>query len=151
GGTIRRAILAWMVLMTDVLVVGGGLIGLALARELAGRGRSVTLLEKEAQLAAHQSGHNSGVVHAGLYYRPGSLKARLSTRGRGLLRELCAEHGVVFSACGKVVVATRSDELPELERIFEVATANGVPGIRLVDGAELREIEPHAAGLRALH
>jgi L-2-hydroxyglutarate oxidase LhgO len=102
-------------------------------------------------VAVHQTGHNSGVVHAGLYYPPGSLKARLCTRGRGLLQEFCAEHGLRYDECGKLVVARCSDELPALAEIERRATENGVPGLRRLSGAQLREIEPEAVGEAALH
>ncbi|MDP9882938.1 L-2-hydroxyglutarate oxidase LhgO [Sinomonas atrocyanea] len=134
-------------------VVGAGIIGAAVARELTRRfpGAAVTVFEKEQRPAAHQTGHNSGVVHAGLYYEPGGLKARLCRRGVGLLRDLCAERGLPYEACGKVVVALDSDEEARLERIFERAVANRVPGVHMVGPGELREIEPHAVGRRALH
>lgn len=134
-------------------VVGGGVVGVAVARELTRRvpGASVTVYEKEDRLAAHQTGHNSGVVHAGLYYQPGSLKARLCRRGVGLLRELCAAKGVTYEECGKVVVAQDDAEAGRLRDILATATANGVPGVRLVGPEELREIEPRAVGVLALH
>ncbi|MGK5114721.1 MULTISPECIES: L-2-hydroxyglutarate oxidase [unclassified Geodermatophilus] len=134
-------------------VVGAGIVGLAVARRLA-RLRPdarITVLDKEDDVAVHQTGRNSGVVHAGLYYRPGSLKAELCTRGRELLREFCADHGLVYDECGKLVVARRADELAALEEIERRATANGVPGLRRLSGAELREVEPEAAGEAALH
>lgn len=134
-------------------VVGGGIVGLAVAREFLRRkpGREVVVFEKEPALGAHQTGHNSGVVHAGIYYKPGSLKARLCTRGRGLLREYCAERGVPYDECGKLVVAVDDGELDRLDALERSATANGVPGLRRVDRSEIAEIEPHAAGLSALH
>ncbi|HZE04926.1 MAG TPA: L-2-hydroxyglutarate oxidase [Solirubrobacteraceae bacterium] len=134
-----------------VAVVGGGILGLATAQRLAGAGHAVTVLEKEGMLAAHQTGHNSGVVHAGIYYAPGSLKARLCTRGRTLLRDFCRERGVAYEECGKVVVATTDDELPRLKGLAERAERNGVPGLRWLDAAQLAEVEPHARGLAALH
>jgi L-2-hydroxyglutarate oxidase LhgO len=136
-----------------VVVVGGGILGLATARLIA-RERSdadVVVLEKERELTQHQTGRNSGVVHAGLYYAPGSLKARLCRRGVDLLRDFCAEHGVVYDECGKVVVALDEAELPRLDALEQRATENGVPGLRRLDAAGLREIEPHAAGIAALH
>ena len=135
-----------------VAIVGGGILGLAAGRLLA-RERpdvEVVLLEKEPELAQHQTGRNSGVVHAGLYYEPGSLKARLCRRGGELLRAFCVEHGLPYEECGKVLVATHEAELPRLERILERAQANGAEA-RLIDATELRAIEPHAAGLAALH
>lgn len=136
-----------------VVLVGGGILGLASGRLLA-RERpdaEIVLLEKETSLARHQTGRNSGVVHAGLYYEPGSLKARLCRRGSELLREFCLQHELPYVACGKVLVATREVELPRLERILERAHANGVGDARLVDGGKLRTLEPHASGLAALH
>ncbi len=109
------------------------------------------MLEKEGGLARHQTGHNSGVVHAGLYYAPGSLKARLCTRGRELMKEFCAEKGVVYDECGKVVVATRETEVGPLRRLAERAETNGVPGLRWLEGSELAEVEPHVTGVAGLH
>lgn len=134
-----------------MIVVGGGILGLATARLLARSGEDVTVMEKEPQLARHQTAHNSGVVHAGIYYAPGSLKARLCTRGRVLLRDFCAERGIAYDECGKVVVATGPDELPRLQRLAERAERNGVPGLRWLDAGALTEVEPHARGLAALH
>lgn len=134
-------------------VVGGGIVGLAVARQLL-RSRpdaTVTVLEKEPAVGRHQTGHNSGVVHAGLYYPPGSLKARLCTRGMGLLRGLCAERELAYHECGKLVVALDESETAGLVSIYERATANGVPDLRLLDPAGLREVEPHASGIAAVH
>jgi len=139
--------------MLRCAVIGGGIIGVAVARELSIKldSASVTVFEKEPRLAGHQSGRNSGVVHAGLYYQPGSLKATLCRRGVTLLRELAQERGIPFQECGKVVVALHEDELSRLEDIGRRAAANGVPGIRMIDAEELRALEPHAAGIGALH
>jgi L-2-hydroxyglutarate oxidase LhgO len=136
----------------DVVVVGGGIIGLATARELLRRrpGLSVLLLEREAELAAHQTGHNSGVVHAGLYYAPGSAKARLCVAGKALLETYCAEHQIPLQRVGKLVVALEPDELPRLAAVEQRARANGVPGLEVLDAAGIARIEPHAAGIRAL-
>lgn len=136
-----------------IAVVGGGIVGLATARLIATSRRDgeVVLLEKEDALARHQTGHNSGVVHAGLYYAPGSLKARLCTRGRELMKEFCAEKGVPYDECGKVVVATRAAEVEPLHRLHERATTNGVPGLRWLQGPELAAVEPHVAGVAGLH
>jgi 2-hydroxyglutarate dehydrogenase len=138
---------------TDIAVVGGGILGLAVARELArrGAGRRVVVLEREDRLAAHQTGHNSGVAHAGIYYAPGSLKARLCVAGVRELAEYCDERGVTYDRCGKVIVALDESELPGLEELQRRGEANGVPGLRRLDAHELREIEPHAAGIAALH
>jgi L-2-hydroxyglutarate oxidase LhgO len=134
-------------------VVGGGILGVAIARELGRRrpGTRVVLLEKEDRLAAHQTGHNSGVVHAGIYYKPGSLKAELCTRGRHLLRDFCAEHAIAYDECGKLVVAIDPDELGRLDHLQQTAAANQVPGLRRLAAEEIREVEPYAAGLAALH
>lgn len=132
-------------------IVGGGIVGVALARALALRGAEVTVLEKERRLAQHQTGHNSGVVHAGLYYPPGSLKARLCAQGRVRTREFCADKGLPYRELGKLVVATSEAEVPALERIGERARANGVPDLRRLRAEELREVEPHVAGVAAYH
>jgi L-2-hydroxyglutarate oxidase len=134
-------------------VVGGGILGVAIAREVVRRrpGTQVVVLEKEDRLAAHQTGHNSGVVHAGIYYKPGSLKAELCTRGRGLLRDFCAEHEIAYDACGKLVVAVDRDEMARFDALEQTATDNSVPGLRRLSAAEIREVEPHAVGLAALH
>ena len=132
-------------------VVGAGILGLAVARELTRRGHTVTVLDKEDRVATHQTGHNSGVAHAGLYYQPGSLKARLCRRGIGLLEKFCAEHDLPYDECGKVVVARTEAELGPLADIERRATANGVPGLRRLTPPELRKVEPHATGVAALH
>ena len=134
-------------------IIGGGIVGLAVGRQLALErpGVRVTVLEKEDRVGAHQTGHNSGVVHAGIYYRPGSLKAELCTRGRLLLREHCAAHGLPYDECGKLVVALDRDELDRLGALERTARQNGVPGLRRVHRQEIAAIEPHAAGLAALH
>ncbi|MEW2358363.1 L-2-hydroxyglutarate oxidase [Spirillospora sp. NPDC029432] len=134
-------------------VVGAGILGLAVARRLAELrpDAELTVLDKEDRLAAHQTGHNSGVAHAGLYYAPGSLKATLCRRGIALLKDYCADRGLPYEECGKVVVARNAAELAPLAEIERRATANGVPGLRRLDATGLREIEPHAAGIAALH
>ncbi len=134
-------------------VVGGGIIGTAVARRLLQLrpDAQVTLLEKEDHLAAHQTGRNSGVVHAGLYYEPGSLKALLCRRGVGLLKDFCAEKGLAYDEIGKVLVALDAEEQKRLDAIAERARANGVPGIRIIDRAELKELEPHVTGIAGLH
>ncbi|GIH91762.1 L-2-hydroxyglutarate oxidase [Planobispora siamensis] len=136
----------------NIGVVGAGIVGLAIARELAlTRGARVTVLDKEDRVAAHQTGHNSGVVHAGLYYRPGSLKAKLCRDGVALLREYCAEHAIPYDEAGKLVIASTAAERSGLRAIAERARDNGVPGLAELDALGLREIEPHAVGVAALH
>ena len=134
-------------------VVGGGIIGLAVAREIGLRrpGTEVTVLEKENCLAVHQTGHNSGVVHAGIYYQPGGLKAELCTRGRLLLHDYCSGHGLPYEECGKLVVAVDPSEVDRFAALEARARQNGVPGLRRVEGSDITDIEPHAAGLVALH
>ena len=132
-------------------VVGAGLVGLAVAHRLAARGAEVVVYDKEDRVAAHQSGHNSGVVHAGVYYAPGSLKATLCRRGVGLLREFCAAHDVPYREIGKVVVARDEVEPGRLRELYRRAQANGVPRLRWLDPAALRELEPHVAGTAAIH
>jgi L-2-hydroxyglutarate oxidase len=138
-------------LVHDCAVVGGGIVGLATARALALRGRSVVVLEREASLGAHQTSHNSGVIHAGIYYAPGSLKARLCVEGAAALYEYCADRGIAAERCGKVVVAVREPDLPRLEELERRARANGVPDLARLGPDELRAIEPAATGLAALH
>jgi L-2-hydroxyglutarate oxidase len=141
--------------MTDryeVAIVGGGIVGLATAAALVDRlVGSLVVLEAEPRLAMHQTGHNSGVVHAGLYYRPGSLKARLCADGREEMLRFCRERGVASEQCGKVVVATRRSELPALAELERRGRANGLTGLRRLDPDGLRELEPHASGVAALH
>ena len=136
-----------------IVVVGAGIVGLATALTILRRrpGTSLMVLEKEPRAAHHQTGHNSGVVHSGIYYRPGSLKARLCLRGRGLLLDYFRSHGVPFKVCGKVIVASRPTDLPRLRELGHRARENGVPGVRSLTPGELRELEPEAVGLAALH
>lgn len=136
----------------DVAVVGAGIVGLAVAREILLRrpGTSLAVLEKEPAIALHQSGHSSGVVHSGLYYEPGSLKARLCVAGSTALYAYCAEQGIPVERCGKVVVATTDAELARLEALYRRGVANAVPGLARIGPAELAELEPHCRGLRAL-
>jgi (S)-2-hydroxyglutarate dehydrogenase len=136
----------------DVIIVGGGIVGLAVAlqiKRLRPRLR-LLVLEKESRVGQHQSGHNSGVIHSGVYYKPGSLKARLCLDGARGMVAFCAEHGIPYEICGKVIVATSEEELPRLEELRGRGEANGLTGLRIIGPEELREIEPHAAGLRAL-
>lgn len=134
-------------------IVGGGILGLAVGRELTRRfpGLEVVVFEKEDRLAVHQTGHNSGVVHAGIYYKPGSLKAQLCTRGRLLLEEFCAQNDLAYDECGKLVVAVDESEMGRLDLLEQTATENRVPGLRRVAAEEIVEIEPHGVGLAALH
>jgi (S)-2-hydroxyglutarate dehydrogenase len=137
----------------DVVVIGAGVVGLATALELTRRFPShrILVLDKETSVAAHQTGHNSGVIHSGLYYKPGSMKARLAVSGAEAMIAFCREHAIPHQICGKVVVATEESELPGLEELYRRGVANGVPGLRMLDAAALREIEPHATGIRAIH
>ncbi|WP_433267181.1 L-2-hydroxyglutarate oxidase [Actinosynnema sp. CS-041913] len=135
--------------MRHIVVIGGGIVGLAVANELATRGDRVTVLEKEGRWGAHQTGHNSNVVHAGLYYRPGSLKARMSVAGNRSMVDFAREHGVPVEVCGKLVVATSSDELPRLHALAERAEANGVPA-KLISADEALDYEPEVACVQAL-
>ncbi|WP_371782491.1 L-2-hydroxyglutarate oxidase [Streptosporangium subroseum] len=136
----------------NIGIVGAGIVGLAVARELARtRGVTVTVLDKEDHVGAHQTGHNSGVVHAGIYYQPGSLKAKLCREGVALLRQYCAEHRIPYDEVGKLVVASTAAERPGLRKIAERARENGVPDIAELDALALREVEPHTVGVAAVH
>ena len=134
-------------------VVGAGIIGLAVARRLAEvePEAELTILDKEDRIGAHQTSHNSGVAHAGVYYTPGSLKATLCRRGIELLKAYCAERQVRYEECGKLIVARDAQELPRLDELERRATANGVPGIRRMSASEMRDIEPHVHGVAAVH
>ena len=136
----------------DVTVIGAGIVGLATAWQLKRRHPSLTLtvIEKESHVAAHQSGHNSGVLHSGIYYRPGSLRAENCRAGKAAMEEFCREHGIAYSLCGKVIVAVSEEERPRLRNILERGQANGVV-CELIDRDRLHEIEPHAAGIEAIH
>jgi L-2-hydroxyglutarate oxidase len=137
----------------DVAIVGGGIVGLATAWRLLEKDPllSVVLLEKEGEAGAHQTGHNSGVIHSGLYYKPGSEKAKTCVEGAHLLIEFCRAHEVPHEICGKLVVATSEEELPRLAELAHRGRENGVAGVREMEPAEFWKIEPHAAGLKALH
>jgi 2-hydroxyglutarate dehydrogenase len=137
----------------DLAIVGGGLIGLAVARELIRRHptASVCLLEREDELGTHQSGHSSGVLHAGIYYPPASLKARLCVEGARQLYRYCAERGIAHERCGKLIIATRASELPLLRELERRGVANGVEGLRSLDSAGIEALEPHARGIAGLH
>jgi L-2-hydroxyglutarate oxidase LhgO len=134
-------------------IIGAGIIGLAIGRELVRRrpGTRVVVVDKEDRVAVHQTGHNSGVVHAGIYYEPGSLKAILCARGRQLLRDYCAEKQLPYDEVGKLVVAVTPDDVVRMDALAERAGSNAVPGLRRIDAGEIPEIEPHATGLAALH
>lgn len=137
----------------DLAVVGGGIIGLASAWQLSQKypRLKIVVLEKEGQLATHQTGHNSGVIHSGIYYRPGSIKASTCVAGRSALLAFCDRKQIFYKLCGKVIVATRPEELPRLEELFRRARANGVAGIERIGPERLKEIEPHVRGLQALY
>lgn len=137
---------------TDVAIVGAGIVGLATAYQISERypQLSICVLEKEPLVGQHQSGRNSGVLHSGIYYKPGSLKARNCREGRQAMEQFCATHGIPFEQCGKVIVAVDDCELPALQRIFDRGCENGVQ-CELIGPQRLRELEPHAAGVRAIH
>lgn len=133
----------------DVIIVGGGIVGLATALKLLQQNSSLKILviEKETELAMHQTGNNSGVIHSGLYYKPGSLKARNCINGYELLLNFCRQHGVPFELCGKIVVATEEKELPLLDNLYHRGQQNGLTGLRMLRAGALREYEPHVNGL----
>lgn len=137
----------------DITIIGGGIIGLATAMQLAEVFPSLKLLllEKEAHLAKHQTGHNSGVIHSGIYYRPGSLKAQTCVSGRKALLDFCDRHHIPYQLCGKVIVATHREELPRLDELLRRGTANRVPELEMIGPERLKEIEPYTNGVRALY
>lgn len=137
---------------TDVAIIGGGIVGLATAYRLLERfpGTAVTILEKEATLAFHQTGRNSGVLHSGIYYKPGSLRATNCREGKKAMEEFCQREGVAYDICGKVIVAVSEEELPKMNDIFARGQANGVK-CELIGPERLRELEPHTAGIAAIH
>jgi len=137
----------------DIAIIGGGILGLATAMELSNRypRHAIGLLEKEAQLAVHQTGRNSGVIHSGIYYKPGSLKATNCIAGARALIEFCDEHEIRYDLCGKVIVATEETEMARLDDLYRRGTASRIQGLELIGPERLREIEPHAAGLKALY
>jgi len=136
----------------DIVVIGGGIIGLSVAMETTRRFPKLRLLlaEKEDRVARHQSGHNSGVIHSGIYYKPGSLKAKTCVEGSAAMVEFCRQHSIPHQICGKVIVATSEEEFPRMQTLFERGQANGLQGVRMIGPEEIREIEPHCAGIRAL-
>jgi L-2-hydroxyglutarate oxidase LhgO len=139
--------------IADVTVVGGGIVGMATAYRLVRLfpGCRVVVLEKEEQVASHQTAHNSGVIHSGLYYRPGSSKAHTCVTGAAMMKSFCDRHDVDYDVCGKVVVAVDGGELTRLQELHRRGVANGVPGVALIGPERLRELEPHSAGIQALH
>ena len=137
----------------DVVIIGGGIIGLSTAMQLTlglSPNRKVAVLEKEKDLATHQTGHNSGVIHSGIYYRPGSQKAQFCVGGAKALAKYCEENEIEFEKCGKTIVATDETELERLEALYDRGMANGVPGLEMIGAERLKEIEPHTSGVRAL-
>ncbi len=137
---------------TGLVIIGAGIVGLATALEITARfpDMHLVVVEKEDHVAAHQTGHNSGVIHSGLYYKTGSLKARNCVAGAASMKRFCQQHGVPFEECGKLVVATSPDEVPRLEQLHQRGIANGVPGLRTMNREQFREIEPHCEGISAL-
>jgi L-2-hydroxyglutarate oxidase LhgO len=137
----------------DVAIVGGGIVGLATAMKLLTRYPRLKLvvLEKEDRIAAHQSGHNSGVLHSGIYYKPGSMKARLCVAGKAELLHFCDDNGIPYNLCGKVVVALDESELPRLHDLYDRGMANGVPGIEMIGPDRIKELEPHTRGVKAIY
>ncbi len=136
----------------DIAIIGGGIIGLATAMRLTREhpDKRVAVIEKEDRIALHQTGHNSGVIHAGIYYAPGSQKANFCSTGGRLLREFCDERGIEYEMCGKIIVAVDESEIPGLEELYRRGTENGAEGLELIGAEELREHEPHVAGVRAI-
>ncbi len=136
----------------DIAIIGGGILGIATAMQVAQKYPRLrtAVIEKEDALAAHQTGHNSGVIHSGIYYAPGSLKAKNCVAGAEALKRFCDENGIVYKLCGKVIVATSEAELPRLDELHRRGIANGVQGLEMIERSRLNEIEPHAAGIRAL-
>jgi len=137
----------------DIVVIGGGIVGLATALQF---GRAfpklrLLLVEKEDRVARHQSGHNSGVIHSGIYYKPGSLKAKLCVEGAAEMQAFCREHAIPVEICGKIIVATTAEEIPRLQGLMERGQANGIAGLKMLDKAQAREIEPHCGGVAWLH
>jgi (S)-2-hydroxyglutarate dehydrogenase len=136
----------------QITIIGGGIVGLATALRLTQKlpSASITVLEKEDGVGQHQSGHNSGVLHCGLYYKPGSMKAKLAVTGIRQMIGFCQEHGIPHEVCGKLVVAARHDEIPRLNDLYERGHQNGLTGLRKLEISEMREIEPHAGGVAAI-
>jgi L-2-hydroxyglutarate oxidase LhgO len=137
----------------DVAIVGAGIVGLSVGLQLVRKNPDlkIIILEKESEVASHQTGHNSGVMHSGLYYKPGSLKARLCVEGRAAMIQFCEEHAIPHEICGKIIVATEEREIPGLHELLRRGRANGVSGLRELDAEQIREIEPYASGIRGIH
>src|SRR5215469_6657749 len=137
----------------NVAIIGGGIVGLATGLEILRRSPATTLaiVEKEPKVAAHQTSHNSGVIHSGIYYKPGSLKAKLCTEGVTALLRFCDEHAIPYDICGKVIVATSRGEFEKLDEIYRRGVANCLLGLRMLTTNEIHELEPHAAGIRGIH
>ncbi len=137
----------------DIAVIGGGIVGLATAMQLAEKNpkTKIVVLEKETRVAMHQTGHNSGVIHSGIYYRPGSAKAQMCVSGRKALLEFCDQLGIPYNLCGKVILATHREQLPQLEELMKRGRENGVVGLELIGKERLKEIEPHSSGIMALY
>uniref|UniRef100_A0A2I3TQ82 L-2-hydroxyglutarate dehydrogenase, mitochondrial n=1 Tax=Pan troglodytes TaxID=9598 RepID=A0A2I3TQ82_PANTR len=136
----------------DIVIVGGGIVGLASARALILRHPSLSIgvLEKEKDLAVHQTGHNSGVIHSGIYYKPESLKAKLCVQGAALLYEYCQQKGISYKQCGKLIVAVEQEEIPRLQALYEKGLQNGVQGLRLIQQEDIKKKEPYCRGLMAI-
>lgn len=137
----------------DVAIIGAGIVGLATGLEFCTRfpGISLAVIDKEETIAAHQTSHNSGVIHSGIYYKPGSLKARLCVEGADEMVRFCRQYGIPLEICGKVIVATKEEEIPRLEELYRRGKQNGLAGLRIISPEEIQELEPHAAGIRGIH
>lgn len=137
----------------DVLIIGAGIIGLATGLELCARfpNLSLAILDKEDKIGAHQTSHNSGVIHSGIFHKPGSLKARLCAEGAAAMVRFCEENEIPYELCGKIIIATTEDEIPRLEELYRRGTGNGLAGLKMVSSGEIRELEPHSAGIRGIH
>src|SRR5512147_1896337 len=133
---------------SNVTIIGGGIVGMATAMQLKQSGRySVTVIEAEPELASHQTGNNSGVIHSGLYYKPGSLKAVNCINGYKMLLNFCDKEGIPYELCGKIVVATQEEELPRMENLYQRGLQNGLTDIKKINAQQLKDYEPHAAGI----
>ena len=137
----------------DLVIIGGGIIGLATANEIlrSKKNINIVVLEKSSTVASQQSGHNSGVIHSGIYYKPGSFKAEFCVEGRRTMTEFCEENEIPVWTCGKLIVATKESDLPKIDNLYERGTQNKVEGLRVVCQDEIKEIEPHVSAIKALH